>query len=60
MLNWISRCDGKDERFVSFAGDIMLQKGLLDVAMVLYTSVNYSDNYQQVMAAMKQQTNVGK
>ena len=59
MLNWVKGYYGKDERFISFAGDILLQKGHLESAMALYTSVNYSDNYQEVMTAMKQQAEFG-
>ena len=55
MLDWVNpyNCEeSKDERFISFAGDVMLQKGFLESAMALYTSVDYSDNYQQVMTAV--------
>ena len=55
MLDWVNpyNCEeSKDERFISFAGDVMLQKGFLESALHLYTSVDYSDNYQQVMTAV--------
>ena len=56
----MSRYDGKDELIISFAGDIYLQKSYVNEAMVLYTSIDYSANYQQVLTAMKQQTDFGK
>ena len=60
IKDWISGYKGKNQLIICFAADILLQKCYLEEAVGLYISVSYSDNYQNVMTAVKQQANFGK
>ena len=60
MKDWIGDYKGKNGILICFAADVLLQIGDVDQALGLYTSVSYSDNYQDVKTAIKQHANFGK